>query len=155
MIDWIVAERIATYVAGTGDGKVPTADLAELAAESEKRVISYTGLTPSKPLPAPEGVSRREWVSSNLDAMRALLDPVLQRAGAGFGPLKPMMQIAVGLVLSTEVGVLVGYLGQRVLGQYELVLLDEAVRSARRGCSSCCRTWARRSARSAPTSASS
>jgi coenzyme F420 biosynthesis associated uncharacterized protein len=127
VIDWIVAERIATYVAGTGDGKVPTADLAELAAESEKRVISYTGLTPSKPLPAPEGVSRREWVTSNLDSMRALLDPVLQRAGAGFGPLKPMMQIAVGLVLSTEVGVLVGYLGQRVLGQYELVLLDEAV----------------------------
>ena len=30
-------------------------------------------------------------------------------------------------MLSTEVGVVVGYLGQRVLGQYELVLLDEAV----------------------------
>jgi coenzyme F420 biosynthesis associated uncharacterized protein len=30
-------------------------------------------------------------------------------------------------VLSTEVGVVLGYLAQRVLGQYELVLLDEAV----------------------------
>jgi coenzyme F420 biosynthesis associated uncharacterized protein len=59
--------------------------------------------------------------------MRLLLDPVLQRAGNGLGPLKPAMQVAIGLVLSTEVGVVVGYLGQRVLGQYELVLLDEAV----------------------------
>jgi coenzyme F420 biosynthesis associated uncharacterized protein len=33
----------------------------------------------------------------------------------------------MGLVLSAEVGVVLGYLGQRVLGQYELVLLDEAV----------------------------
>ncbi len=59
--------------------------------------------------------------------MRALLDPVLERAGDGLGPLRPAMQIGIGLVLSTEVGVVVGYLGQRVLGQYELVLLDEAV----------------------------
>jgi coenzyme F420 biosynthesis associated uncharacterized protein len=59
--------------------------------------------------------------------MRALLDPVLSRAGASLGPLRPAVQIAVGLALSTEVGVVLGYLAQRVLGQYELVLLDEAV----------------------------
>ena len=33
----------------------------------------------------------------------------------------------MGLVITTEVGVVLGYLAQRVLGQYELVLLDEAV----------------------------
>jgi coenzyme F420 biosynthesis associated uncharacterized protein len=59
--------------------------------------------------------------------MRALLDPVLSRAGENLGPLKPAVQIGLGLVLSTEVGAVLGYLGQRVLGQYELVLLDEAV----------------------------
>jgi coenzyme F420 biosynthesis associated uncharacterized protein len=37
------------------------------------------------------------------------------------------MEIGMGIILSTEVGVVVGYLAQRVLGQYELVLLDEAV----------------------------
>ena len=58
--------------------------------------------------------------------MRALLDPVLERAGHGLGPLRPAVQIGVGVVLSAEVGVVVGYLAQRVLGQYELVLLDEA-----------------------------
>ncbi|HTU84073.1 MAG TPA: zinc-dependent metalloprotease [Solirubrobacteraceae bacterium] len=127
MIDWIIAQRIATFVAGTGDAPAPEADLAALAAESESRVVAYTGLTPSRPLPPPEGISRREWVTSNIDSMRLLLDPVLQRAGDSMGPLKPAMEIGMGFVLSTEVGVVVGYLAQRVLGQYELVLLDEAV----------------------------
>ena len=127
MIDWILAEKIAGYVAGTGDGYLPTADLASLAAESERRVTAYTGLQPAQALPEPEGIGRREWVASNVQAMRALLDPVLERAGKGLGPLRPAMRIAVGVVVTTEVGVVLGYLAQRVLGQYELVLLDEAV----------------------------
>lgn len=127
MIDWIIAERIATFVAGNGDGALPKADLPALAAESEARVTAYTGLRPVRPIPPPEGISRREWVATNIGSMRALLDPVLQRAGKSLGPLRPAAQISMGLVVSTEVGVVVGYLGQRVLGQYELVLLDEAV----------------------------
>jgi coenzyme F420 biosynthesis associated uncharacterized protein len=127
VIDWILAERIAGYVAGTGDARPPNADLPALATESEARVTAYTGLTPARPLPEPEGISRREWVASNIRAMRTLLDPVLATTGKNLGPLKPAVQLAVGLVVSTEVGVVLGYLAQRVLGQYELVLLDEAV----------------------------
>lgn len=127
MIDWIIAERIATFVAGTGDAPPPETDLRSLATESEARVTAYTGLTPSAPLPDPEGISRPEWVKSNIVSMRLLLDPVLESSGKTFGPLRPAIQIGAGFVLSTEVGVVLGYLGQRVLGQYELVLLDEAV----------------------------
>jgi coenzyme F420 biosynthesis associated uncharacterized protein len=127
VIDWVLAERIARYVAGTGNGVLPKADLSALAIESETRVRAYTGLEPVRPLPEPEGIGRREWVSSNIGSMRLLLDPVLERAGEGMGPLRPAVQIGMGLVLSTEVGVVLGYLAQRVLGQYELVLLDEAV----------------------------
>jgi coenzyme F420 biosynthesis associated uncharacterized protein len=127
VIDWIIAQRIATFVAGTGQAREPTADLAALAAESEARVVAYTGLEPARPLPPPEGIGRREWVSTNINSMRLLLDPVLQRANENLGPLKPAVEIGMGIVLSTEVGVVLGYLAQRVLGQYELVLLDEAV----------------------------
>jgi coenzyme F420 biosynthesis associated uncharacterized protein len=127
VIDWVVAERIAAFVAGTGEGALPTADLVSLAEQSEERVAAYTGLHPTRPLPPPEGVDRREWVSSNVRAMRALLDPVLERAAKRLGPMAPAMQIGTGLLLSVEVGVVLGYLAQRVLGQYELVLLDEAV----------------------------
>jgi coenzyme F420 biosynthesis associated uncharacterized protein len=127
VIDWIIAKRIATFVAGTGEAPPPTADLPALAAEAESRVVAYTRLQPARPLPPPEGISREEWVASNIDSMRLLLDPVLKRAGENLGPLKPAMEIGMGIILSTEVGVVLGYLGQRVLGQYELVLLDEAV----------------------------
>jgi coenzyme F420 biosynthesis associated uncharacterized protein len=127
MIDWILAEKIASYVAGTGDAPTPKADLDALAVESEQRVTGYTGLRPARPLPPPEGIERREWVQTNIKAMRQLLDPVLDRAGANLsGPLKPAMQLALGFVVTTEVAVVLGYLAQRVLGQYELVLLDES-----------------------------
>jgi coenzyme F420 biosynthesis associated uncharacterized protein len=126
MIDWYVAERIAAFVAGTGDDGVSSVDLAPLAAQAEERVVAYTGLHPARPLPAPEGIGRREWVTANVDSMRTLLDPVLNRAGENLGPLRPAMQLGMGFLLSTELGVVLGYLAQRVLGQYELVLLDEA-----------------------------
>ncbi len=127
MIDWLLAEKIAGQVAGIGDARPPTADLASLAVESERRVTAYTKLQPSRPLPEPEGISRREWVKSNIGAMRALMDPVLERAGSGLGPLRPAMSLALGIVLTGEVGLVLGYLAKHVLGQYELVLLDEAV----------------------------
>jgi coenzyme F420 biosynthesis associated uncharacterized protein len=125
MIDWILAEKIAGYVAGHGDSPPPKADLAALANESERRVTAYTGLEPARPIPPPEGIERREWINTNIKAMRALLDPVLERAGGGLGPLTPAVQLALGFVVTTEVAVVLGYLAQRVLGQYELVLLDE------------------------------
>jgi coenzyme F420 biosynthesis associated uncharacterized protein len=127
VIDWVLAQRIAGYVAGTGDAPPPKVDLGALARMSEARVTAYTGLAPARPLPEPEGIGRREWVASNVASMRLLLDPVLEKSAAGLGPLRPAMQLAMGLVISTEVGVVLGYLAQRVLGQYELVLLDEAV----------------------------
>jgi coenzyme F420 biosynthesis associated uncharacterized protein len=110
MIDWILAEKIAGLVAGHTDAETPKADLPALATESVRRVTAYTGLRPTRPLPPPEGVDRREWVRTNIKAMRSLLDPVLERAGEGLGPLRPAAKLAVGVVVTTE-----------------LVLLDEAV----------------------------
>ena len=125
MIDWILAQKIAVYVAGKSDAAPPNTDLDPLAEEAEKRVRVYTGLTPTRPLPPPEGIERDEWIATNIKAMRTLLDPVLARAGDGLGPLRPAVQLGLGLVVTTEVAVVLGYLAQRVLGQYELVLLDE------------------------------
>jgi coenzyme F420 biosynthesis associated uncharacterized protein len=130
VIDWILAEKIAGYIAGSGDATAPAAALPELAIEAERRVTAYTGLEPARPLPPPEGIGRREWVQTNIKGMRGMLDPVLDRAGEGLGPLRPAAQLALGVVVTTEVGVVLGYLAQRVLGQYELVLLDETEPSA-------------------------
>jgi coenzyme F420 biosynthesis associated uncharacterized protein len=125
VIDWIVAEWIAARIAGEGHAPSPSIDLVPIAQDAERRVVAYTGLVPEGPLPPPEGVSRREWVASNIASTRTLIEPMLERLTEHLGPVKPAAQIWLGVTGSSEVGVLVGYLAQRVLGQYELVLLKE------------------------------
>ena len=125
MIDWPTAERVAGFVAGAPPGgPVVLKGLGALAADSEARVVAYTGMTPERALPEPEAVGRREWISTNLDSMRPLLDPLSARMGEGLGSLAAPVRLATGLLLAGQIGVLTGYLAQRVLGQYELRLLD-------------------------------
>jgi len=125
MIDWTLAARIAALVAGAPEQPPLRPDLVALSEESEKLVVAYTGLRPVQPLPAAERVDRAEWARANVSSMRRLLDPVLEKVG-GAGPLGPAMRLAAGAVITAEVGVLLGFLAQRVLGQYELVLLEPA-----------------------------
>jgi len=63
--------------------------------------------------------------------MRAIMAPLdaklRERADSGQTPLLGgPLKLLGGVLLGAEVGALVGYLAQRVLGQYELVLLDAA-----------------------------
>lgn len=124
MIDWFLAQRLARYVAGEPDTRPPRTDLVALSADSAERVIAYTGLTPAHELPPAEGIGRAEWIAANVGAMRTLLDPPLSKVGEGLGPAKHAMRLGAGVVLTAEIGVVLGFLAQRVLGQYELVLLD-------------------------------
>jgi coenzyme F420 biosynthesis associated uncharacterized protein len=131
MIDWILAEKLAVAVAGRGEapprsGKGSVADLPAIAADAAVRVAAYTGLEPTRPLPPPEAISRREWVSANVATMRRMLDPVLARAGEGLGVLRPAASLTASVIATTEVGIVLGFLAQRVLGQYELVMLEES-----------------------------
>jgi coenzyme F420 biosynthesis associated uncharacterized protein len=131
VIDWIVAERLAALLAGPGQAQAPpsAARLAAMAADAETRVTRYTGLTPTRPLPPPEAIGRREWIAANVSSMSRLLGPVLERAESRLAPtraVRPAVSLTMSLVVTSEVGVVLGFLAQRVLGQYELVLLDEA-----------------------------
>jgi coenzyme F420 biosynthesis associated uncharacterized protein len=125
VIDWSLAARLAATVAG-GDARpnLP-GDLARAADDSERLVGAYTGLVPTTPLPAAEAVTRAQWTRMAVDGFRPLLDPVADRLGEGLGPLRGPVRGAAGMVLAAELGLLTGYLGQRVLGQYDLALLDE------------------------------
>ncbi len=125
MIDWSLARRVSRLVAGP---IAPTVrlpgDLEAMSADAETRVVAYTGLTPRGPLPPPEAVDRPQWADVNLDGMRQILGPVADRLGPRSGPLAGPLRGVTGAVLGAEVGALTGLLSQRVLGQYELVLLD-------------------------------
>lgn len=85
-----------------------------------------------KPLPAPvdkiDAFSRVEWIDANISNFKQLFDPIEEiyrkvNSPTNLGTLL-MGDISQGL-LSTQLGVLLGYLARRVLGQYDLALLGK------------------------------
>jgi coenzyme F420 biosynthesis associated uncharacterized protein len=127
MVDWSIARRVAGLVARDEHRVVdPGLDLVALSAEFEARVSSYTQLVPASPIPTPELVSRQGWSDANFAAMAELMKPVEERMNDRFdkaGPLAGPLRTGAGAALAAELGLVVGYMSQRVLGQYELSLI--------------------------------
>ncbi|MEA2280755.1 MAG: hypothetical protein QOK21_1362 [Solirubrobacteraceae bacterium] len=122
MIDWSLAGQIARGVSGlqpSGDPG-PFRDVAGPAAESERLVGAYTGLVADGPLPAAEAVDRGQWIDANLGSMRGVLEPAVEKARSRMGILGG----AASGILAVEAGAISGFLGGRVLGQYEFPVLD-------------------------------
>jgi coenzyme F420 biosynthesis associated uncharacterized protein len=74
-----------------------------------------------------EVVTRTEWAGVNLDSLARMLDPVAGRLDSRLsfaGPLAGALRIASGATLAAEAGLVIGYVAQRVLGQYEVSLLQ-------------------------------
>ena len=125
MIDWNLVRRIAETIGGQGGTvSAPRGDLAAIASDSQRRVLAYTQLSPMAELPAPEMVSRQQWIESNLRSMRPVLDRVGARVGGGMGVLGRPTRAVTRALFSAQVGGLTGFLAQRVLGQYDMPLLD-------------------------------
>ena len=125
-LDWRLAERVAGAVAGSSaEGTTLPGDLVALGRTAEDAITDLTGLRPLTALPAPEAVDRAAWARANLVTMRATLDPLVTKLQDKAGGTSPALRGAAELLLAGEVGGVVGLMGRRVLGQYELSLLDE------------------------------
>lgn len=121
-VDWQLAGRIARMAAADEPLAPAPASLPERAAAARDQIVAATGLEPQAPLPEVEWVDRGTWIDANLRTMQSSLGPALEKAG---GPSKSAVLDAAGsAVVAAEVGALLGMFGRRVLGQYELDLLD-------------------------------
>jgi coenzyme F420 biosynthesis associated uncharacterized protein len=126
-IDWRIAQRVGERIAGSPpSGGVRAAAVQQLAHDFAKRVAAYSGLAAPDELPPLEAVDRPAWIAANLATMRPLLAPLSERLGEGAGPLSGPLGAVSGLLLGAQVGALTGVLSQRVLGQYDLALLDSS-----------------------------
>lgn len=131
MLDRALTRRIANAVANRApsrqpDPSAPSAlpgDLTAICADARERVTAYTGLTATS-LPPAESVQRAAWIAANVESMGAMLDPLGDRLTGGLGFMRGPLRAAAGGLISAEAGALTGYLSQRVLGQYEFVLID-------------------------------
>jgi coenzyme F420 biosynthesis associated uncharacterized protein len=124
LIDWRVASSVGRRVAGQGPAMTPldrariTEDFAELLPEAETLVAGFTGLEPGDRRARPWVMTRGQWLDANLRAFERVLEPFAKRVmggrtGSGLGQLRRKS-------LGVQLGGLLGYLGHKVLGQYDL-----------------------------------
>jgi len=126
LIDWSAAQRIGELIAGSPPpGGVRASDVEPLARDYAARVSAYSRLALDGELPALEAVDRPAWIAANLQTMRPLLTTLAERGELAGGVLAGPMRAVSGLFLGAQVGALTGLLSQRVLGQYDLALLDQ------------------------------
>lgn len=120
MISWGAARTIAVTLASrtenraAGDFDYPAAVERTLGPLSE-----FTGI--ALPEGGPSGrqlriASRAEWIDFNIEGFGTLMEPVLKRAASGANDLTWALG---GVTLTAQVGLLLGFLSSRVLGQYD------------------------------------
>ena len=141
-INWELARQVGIATAAWGgDQPSPTPEdergLAETVRAAELAVAAFTGMPPPLDVTEVHAVARGQWVEANVRGLRDLLDPIGEKlastmsAAGGGGPspdvaggdfMEVMMQRVAPLLLGVQVGAVLGYLGQRVLGQFDLAV---------------------------------
>jgi coenzyme F420 biosynthesis associated uncharacterized protein len=119
VISWGVARTIAVTLASRTE-RVPNGvkpfDYPVAVEEAVGPLSEFTGIV----LPAGERpvrvANRAEWIDFNIEGFGALLEPILKRAADGAGDLAWAFGAAT---LTAQVGLLLGFLSARVLGQYD------------------------------------
>ncbi len=134
VVGWDVAEKVGVRLAsrvtkldapgasaGT-DGLA--ADFEELTAEAEGLVAEATGLVSLSGPARARVTDRAGWVRANLASFRRMLSPLTHRLDERM-PKSPAAAKATRVLTGVEVGTLLGWMSTRVLGQYDLLIVDD------------------------------
>jgi len=136
LVDWPAVERIAVARLQRAPGSLSAADLraAEPAyLEAMDRIVPALSSYLAADLPGvverSAVVDRAGWVRANTSAFASLIgkleaDLLDQVVPVGGGLAKATMALANRWVTTRQLGFLLGFMGQRVLGQYDLALLS-------------------------------
>lgn len=136
LVDWPAVERIAVARLRTAPGALTDADLraAEPAYRAAMdRIVPALSNALGTDLPGvverSAVVDRADWVAANTTAFASLIgrleaDLLDQIVPVGGGITKAAMALANRWVTTRQLGMLLGFMGQRVLGQYDLALLS-------------------------------
>ncbi len=140
IVDW---EQARTLAINMNRGAALTATertrLDQLYQQLTEQCIPLVGDYMGVELPPGAGQSfafdRVDWINANIDAFRHMLtplEPLLTGATTDKGRLSATLSSANRRIVAAELGVLLGYLARRVLGQYDVALLGrEKVESSK------------------------
>ena len=136
LVDWPEVERIAIARLRAAPGALDAAELhaAEPAyAEAMARIVPALSVALGSELPGVVErsgvVDRAGWVRANTGSFASLIsrletDLLDQVIPSGGGLAKATMALANRWVTTRQLGFLLGFMGTRVLGQYDLALLS-------------------------------
>ena len=125
MIDWDLAVRIGSRLAGDGP-VVSRAEAAsvveELRAGAEKStplVRDFTGLHAEARSAPVLVVDRPGWIRANADGFATVIAPIVAKLQEKKGAPSPMTEAVGSRITGAELGVMLGFLGNKVLGQFD------------------------------------
>lgn len=126
LIEWQTASTVGRGLAGRGpllsalDRARLTEDFGELVPDAASLVLGFTGLPGGAFHSRAWVMNRAEWVDANLRSLQRILDPFARRflGGRRGGPTAGLRRQLLG----AQMGVLMGYVARKVLGQYDVFL---------------------------------
>lgn len=128
-VDWSLAEKVAVRAAG----REPFAesyhyaslrrDFEELTAIAEEQVAEATGLRSDAGAARGRVTDRQGWVRANVASFQRLLRPITTRLEENLSanPFAPVASRVAG----AEMGMVLGWMSSRVLGQYDLLVIED------------------------------
>ncbi len=125
MVDWDLAVSLGSRIAG--DGPEVTAEVAEDAVTELRQsadrstglVREFTGLVAEDRTAPVHVVGRSAWIQANAEAFATVLGPVIEKLSEKKGPPSGVSHAIGSRVTGAEVGLLLGYLAGKVLGQFD------------------------------------
>ena len=136
LVDWPTVERIAIQRLARAPGALSRDELAAAEAdyaEAMRRIVPALSAALGTPLPGVVEragvVDRAGWVRANTASFASLIgklesDLLDQVVPVGGGLAKATLALANRWITTRQLGFLLGFMGQRVLGQYDLALLS-------------------------------
>lgn len=134
LIDWPRAERIAVGRLRNAPGALARSELEAAAPAYDRamtRIVPLLEVRLGAPLPGVVErhlvVDRAGWARANIGTFRSLIGHLEQRLvprTPSGEPIRGVVASANRFITTRQVGFLLGYLGTRVLGQYDMALLS-------------------------------
>jgi coenzyme F420 biosynthesis associated uncharacterized protein len=133
MVDWALAQRVATgaLILKPAPASYRSSKLQgqfdDLTARAETLVSEATGLHSAHGSARAKVTDRAGWAAANVRSVERLVGPAMaelqRKRGAKFGGPSLVVGRAVA---GTQLGLMLAYMATRVLGQYDLLINDEA-----------------------------
>jgi coenzyme F420 biosynthesis associated uncharacterized protein len=124
LIDWDVAARAAKRFSppppsvSRDEADAVVGELYQSTSQAAGHVAELTGLEEPTVSAATRVVDRAAWIDANTGGMRAIMTPLVDKLAAD-NPVGRLAEGIGGRITGVQVGLVVGFLSGKVLGQFE------------------------------------